>query len=56
MKGYNKWSYAPYRPFLTDVGDIYVCRIVPDQTSIHFEWLDTECASYTVFYRKRNTE
>ena len=56
MKGNNTWSYAPYRPFLTDVGDIYVCRIVPDQTSIHFEWLDTECASYTVFYRKRNTE
>ena len=24
MKGYNKWSYAPYRPFLYNVGDIYI--------------------------------
>ena len=27
MKGNNYWSYAPYRPLLTDVGDIYICRL-----------------------------
>ena len=56
MKGITTWSYAPYRPFLTNVGDIYICRVVPDQTSIHFEWLDTDDANYTVFYRKCGTE
>lgn len=55
MKGYNFWSYAPYRPLLTEVGDIYICRIVPAVNSIHFEWLDinSEC---TVFYRKKGAE
>lgn len=52
MKGSNIWSYAPYRPLLTDVGDIYICRIVPNKTSIHFEWLNTDDTSYTVFYRE----
>ena len=55
MRGQSTWSYRPYRPFLTNVGDIYICRVVPDQTSIHFEWLDTDDASYTVFYRERDT-
>ncbi len=53
MKGYNLWSYTPYRPLLTEVGDIYICRIVPGKTSIHFEWLDTDDDAYMVFYRKR---
>ena len=26
MKGYNLWSYAPYKPLLRNVGDIYICR------------------------------
>ena len=53
MKGYNNWSYHPYRPLLTEVGDIYVCRVAPYETSIHFEWL-SECGTvYSVFYRKR---
>ena len=51
MKGYNLWSYAPYRPLLQDVGDIYICRIVPDIQSIHFEWLGDN-DNYKVFYRK----
>lgn len=34
------WSYKPYRPFLFDVGDIYVCRVAPGKTQVHFEWLD----------------
>ena len=56
MKGYHLWSYAPYRPLLTNVGDIYICRIVPKKNAIHFEWLDTGDASYNVFYRERNAD
>lgn len=57
MKGYNLWSYRPYRPFLVNVGDIYICRIVPGKTSIHFEWLESKEDKedkYEVYYRKRN--
>lgn len=51
----NTWSYAPYRPYLRNVGDIYICRIVPYEDKIHFEWLpeDSECA---VYLRKRGEE
>lgn len=52
MKGYNYWSYAPYRPLLTEVGDIYICRVVPYENAVHFEWLDIN-EEYEVFYRKR---
>ena len=55
MKGYNLWSYAPYKPLLRDVGDIYICRIAPAENAVHFEWLDTVAAEYSVFCRKRNT-
>ncbi len=55
MKGYNFWSYAPYKPLLRDVGDIYICRIAPSENSIHFEWLNIGEAEYSVFYRQRNT-
>ena len=54
MKGYNLWSYAPYKPFLHNVGDIYICRIAPSETAIHFEWLDTGAEDYSVFYRVRD--
>lgn len=53
MKGQNTWSYQPYRPFLIDVGDIYICRVVPFETKIHLEWLGESGAVYSVFYRKR---
>ena len=53
MKGHNYWSYAPYKPLDFDVGDPYICRVVPYLDSIHFEWLGNgkECE---VFYRVRN--
>ena len=53
MRGYSGWNYAPYRPFMTEVGDIYICRIVPGTHSIYFEWLDIgeECS---VYCRKRS--
>lgn len=53
MKGHNLWSYSPYRPILTDVGDIYICRVAPTATAIHLEWLDTGDPDYTVFCRER---
>ncbi len=53
MKGQNTWSYRPYRPPMTDVGDIYICRVVPSAGGIHFEWLDIAAARYDVYYRQR---
>ncbi len=53
MKGYNRWSYTPYKPLIHNVGDIYICRIAPSPNAIHFEWLAIEAAEYSVFYRKR---
>ncbi|MBQ7916590.1 MAG: hypothetical protein IJ315_07365 [Firmicutes bacterium] len=52
MKGYNGWSYAPYRPFLFEVGDIYICRVAPSATQIHLEWLGG-AEEYTVYVRRR---
>ena len=54
MKGYNLWSYRPYKPLLGYVGDIYICRVAPSENAIHFEWLDIGEAEYSVFYRARN--
>lgn len=54
MKANTGWSYAPYRPPFTEVGDIYICRIVPDETVIHIEWLNLEEAEeYIIYSRKR---
>jgi len=55
MKGQNTWSYTPYKPFLFDVGEIYVCRVVPYKDSIHIEWLDCggECE---IYFRQRGEE
>lgn len=52
MKGYNKWSYAPYRPFLWNVGDIYICRVAPSKNTIHIEWLNADCYKYEVCVRE----
>lgn len=56
MKGYSLWSYAPYKPLLRDVGDIYICRIAPSENEIHFEWLDIGNTEYSVYYRKLNDD
>ena len=54
MKFDNKWSYSPYRPFFFETGDIYICRIVPCEHSIHIEWLpDNATEKYSVYYKKR---
>jgi ribosomal-protein-alanine acetyltransferase len=52
MKGTSSWSYRPYSPLLYDVGAPYICRIAPDKSEIHLEWL--ACGGeYSVFFRKR---
>lgn len=53
MRGYSKWSYRPYRPLEADMGEIYICRIVPSAHAIHFEWLNEDEPVCEVFYRKR---
>ena len=54
MRAHPAWSYAPYRPPFVEVGDIYICRVVPSEQGIHFEWLPCEGAVlYTVQYRLR---
>ena len=54
MKGCNTWSYAPYRPFLRNIGDVYVCRVAPSVDSIHLEWLYDEGEEFAVYCRKRD--
>lgn len=54
MRAHPAWSYAPYRPPFVEVGDIYICRIVPEVHGIHLEWLACEGAvSYEIHYRLR---
>ena len=56
MKHQKEWSFNPYKPIFFDIGDIYICRVVPSPTAIHFEWKALEEAQvYSVFYRVRNT-
>ena len=53
MRGINSWSYRPYRPPLTEVGDIYICRVAPDRDRIRLEWLPVGECRYSVYYRRR---
>ena len=48
------WSYAPYRPFMFESGDIYVTRIVPSANAVHLEWLGS--GTFTVYAKKRGEE
>lgn len=49
MKCHKDWSYAPYRPLFFEVGDIYICRVAPMETSITFDWLPLEEAKREVY-------
>ncbi|MBO4298484.1 MAG: exo-alpha-sialidase [Clostridia bacterium] len=51
MKGTTTWSYTPYRPFFFDSGDIYVCRLAPDETAFHCEWLSAPGPEYQLMLR-----
>jgi len=56
MKGRSTWSYAPYKPFFWEVGDIYICRIVPYPNSIRIEWLPAGKEEYSVYFRLRGED
>lgn len=56
MKGYNKWSYSPYRPFFFETGDIYISRIAPAESKIHIEWLDEGDVRYSVYVKERGRD
>jgi len=56
MKGQSTWSYAPYKPFFFDTGDIYICRVVPYEHSIHFEWLSVDAEQYEVYCKLREAD
>lgn len=57
MKGTTSWSFAPYRPPLVDVGDIYVCRLYPGAGEIGLDWLPLlGVEEYTVAIRPRGSE
>ena len=51
MIGCTTWSYAPYKPFFFETGDVYLCRLAPGKTSIHCEWLGDAGVSYDVMLR-----
>ena len=56
MKTHKDWSYAPYRPLFFEVGDIYICRVAPMETSITFDWLPLEGqtdVTYAVYVSKK---
>ena len=53
MRGQSTWSYSPYRPFLFDTGEVYICRLAPSSTAIHVEWLGDGTEEYSVFARVR---
>lgn len=53
MKKPNTWSYAPYKPLFFESGDIYICRIVPSENSIHIEWLEADTDKYEIYCRAR---
>ena len=52
MKGCTTWSYAPYRPLLQEVGDVYICRVAPTKDTIHREWLECD-GEVEIFCRER---
>ena len=56
MRSPTTWSYHPYNPPVREYGGIYICHLVPSESAVRVEWLDAECASYTVSYRKRGSE
>lgn len=56
MKGLTSWSFAPYRPLMWDVGDIYICRLYPGKGKIGLDWLPLEGAGeYRIFIRPRDS-
>ena len=56
MRGKSTWSYRPYRPFLTEVGEVYICRLVPRENGIRVEWLPLDGGEYSIYLRLRGED
>ena len=52
MKNAINWSYAPYSPYFFETGDIYICRVAPDESTITFDWLCIGADSYDIYIKK----
>ena len=52
MKAHKNWSYRPYRSWFSEIGDIYICRVVPKKTSIYFEWIENP-QNCEIYYKER---
>lgn len=49
-----EWSYHPYRPILSDRGEIFVTRIVPDRHELRISWIGEAGGSVDVYWRRRD--
>ena len=47
------WSYSPYRPYLFETGEPYICRICPEEHAIVFFWLGSVKETYRIAFRER---
>ena len=54
MKGVSGWSYAPYKPFLHETGEPYLCRLAPNANGFRCEWIPSAGGTYTVYLRRRS--
>lgn len=51
MKACTTWNYTPYRPFMFEGGDVYICRMAPSPTAVTLDWLPADSDTYTVCWR-----
>ncbi len=51
MVGTRSWSYAPYKPFFYETGEIYLCRLAPFSGGFHAEWLSEAGCDYELMLR-----
>lgn len=56
MRGYNGWSYTPYRPAAeADRSEVpYICRLAPYERTCEVEWLG-QGDTFSVYYRERGS-
>lgn len=54
MKAHKAWNYSPYKPLFFESGDIYICRVAPEETSISFDWLPIDAAEYEIYIRVKD--
>ncbi len=54
MKAHKTWNYSPYKPLFFETGDIYICRVAPEETSITFDWLPIDAKEYEIYIRVKD--